>query len=63
MSWIDLLKKIVPLLDLFRNPEFLKLIDMLVAIFGGKTAVAAEDLDLLSAAIQNQAQQIRNPVP
>ena len=61
MSWIDILKKIVPILDLLKSPEFLKLLDLIVAIFGGKQAVAAEDLDLLSAAIQNQAQQMRAP--
>lgn len=63
MSWIDLLKKIVPLLDLLKSAEFQKILDLLVLIFGNKQSVTAEDLDLLSANIQNQAQQLRSPTP
>ena len=56
---LDLLKKIGPILDLFKDPRFLELIDLIVAIFGGKDKVSADDVDTLVAALQSKAQQIR----
>lgn len=58
---IAFFKKIAPILDLLKDPQFLKLIDLILALFAGKQALAAEDLDLLSASVQAQAQQLRSP--
>lgn len=58
---IDILAQIKPLLDLWSDPAFQDLLKKIIAIFGNKAALTADDVETLQIELGSQVQQMRAP--